>query len=259
MITGWIEEKFLTPLCHYYTLEATVAYSLILIAAVYGIYKMLQKLKVKIDGQLLIGVLPFILYGGWVRALRDHDVYQGALWCSPPIYVAVAAMTVASLLIGLFVQKRYGFAYHKTMLCIGAALLAYNFTLTVVSNYLSTGIVLLLLAFWIAVLFGINRFVPKLLTRTNAGVLAAHMFDASSTFTALTFFGYYEQHVLPSFLIGATGPWIMFPLKLGVVWAVLYAIDKYADDKQFAGFLKLIVLVLGLSQGTRDFLTMAMA
>jgi uncharacterized membrane protein len=120
-------------------------------------------------------------------------------------------------------------------------------------------IVLGLAAFWAAILYLANRFLPKYLTRINAGVLWSHMLDASSTFTALTFYGYYEQHVVPTFLIGMSGPWVMFPLKLAVVWGVLYFLDRQKEDAQLKNFLKIIILVLGLALGIRDWLTLGMA
>jgi len=108
------------------------------------------------------------------------------------------------------------------------------------------------------VFFGIHKIKPKLLSIENTGILTSHLFDASATFTALTFFGYYEQHVLPSFLIDIFGPWIMFPLKIIVVWAVLALIDRSKEDIFFKRFLKIIILILGLSLGIRDFLTISL-
>ena len=71
-IAAWFSANYITPLCHYYTLPATLTYGLILVAAVAGLYKLLQKLKIAIDRDFFIGLLPFIIYGGWTRALRDH-------------------------------------------------------------------------------------------------------------------------------------------------------------------------------------------
>ena len=39
----------------------------------------------------------------------------------------------------------------------------------------------------------------------NLSVLTAHLFDASSTFIAVDYYGYYEQHVLPSALTAYFG------------------------------------------------------
>ena len=50
----------------------------------------------------------------------------------------------------------------------------------------------------------------------------------------------------------------MFPLKIAVVWTVLYVIDKSNEDQNFKNILKIIILILGLSLGIRDFLTVSM-
>ncbi|MEM5804546.1 MAG: DUF63 family protein [Candidatus Aenigmatarchaeota archaeon] len=258
MLQEWLSEKFVEPLCKYYTIEATITYALVLAAVVYGVYMLLKKLKVKIDRRLLIGVLPFILFGGWTRALRDHGLYQGWWWCSPPIYVLVFAITLGSLLAGLLLQKRCGLEYHKAMLAIGGALLLYDLALTNITNLEGFGTILGLSAAWAAAIFGFHRLRPKLLSLENAGIISAHMLDASSTFTALSFFGYYEQHVLPTFLISMAGPWVMFPLKLVVITSVLLIIDKYGEDRFFCNFLKLAILILGLAPGFRDLMTVSM-
>lgn len=88
MLEEFINENFITPLCSYYTPIGTITYGLILVLAVVGTYKLLKKLKIKIDKKFFIGLLPFIIYGGWTRALRDHElgIYQSNLFCSPPIY-----------------------------------------------------------------------------------------------------------------------------------------------------------------------------
>jgi len=263
MLEQFINENFLTPLCRYYTFWGTIIYGLILILAVIGTYKLLKRLKIKIDKKFFIGVLPFIIYGGWTRALRDHklDIYQSNLFCSPPIYFFVFFITLASLLIGLSIEKmrkKKKFSYEKTMLVIGICFLLYNATLTNVTNIFAFLFVLLLVGVWFLVFFGIHKIKPKLLSIENTGILTSHLFDASATFTALTFFGYYEQHVLPSFLIDIFGPWIMFPLKIIVVWAVLALIDRSKEDIFFKRFLKIIILILGLSLGIRDFLTISL-
>lgn len=260
MLEDFINTNFIEPLCRYYTLPGTITYGIILILIAYGTYKLLQKLKIKIDKKFFIGLLPFILFGGTARALRDYKlgIYQSNLFCSPPIYFLIFFIALFSLLLGLSLQKRFKFSYHKTMLSIGILLLLYNITLISINNLFGFGIILLLTGIWAAIFFGIHYLKPKILSFENSGIIASHLLDASSTFTALTFFGYYEQHVLPNFLINISGPWIMFPLKIIVVWLVLWYLDKECKNKFFRNFLKIIILILGLSLGVRDFLTVSM-
>jgi len=253
------EEKFLNPLCHYYTLEATIIYGIILIVIAYGTYKLLERLKIKIDKKFFIGILPFIIYGGWTRALRDHylGIYQSNLFCSPPIYFLIYLIVLVSLFFGLYLQKKFKIEYYKFVFSIGILLLLYNISISSISNLLAIGMVMSLAGSCMFVFFGIHFIKPKILSLENSGIIASHLLDASATFVALTFFGRVEQHVLPTFLINIFGPWIMFPLKIIVVWSVLYAIDKYSEDKFFNNYLKIIILILGLSLGIRDLLTIS--
>ncbi|MCD6476868.1 MAG: DUF63 family protein, partial [Candidatus Aenigmarchaeota archaeon] len=146
-----------------------------------------------------------------------------------------------------------------SMISVGIVLLLYNLTLTQINNIKGLLIIAGLTSIWCIVFLGISTFIPKILTKINASIIIAHLFDASSTFTALTFFGFKEQHVVPTFLFNLfKGPWIFFPTKIIVVWSVLYLIDKYSDDKFFNNFLKIVILILGLALGIRDFLTVSM-
>ena len=257
----WFSEKFVQPLCHYYTLEATLVYGLILIAASLGTYRLLERLKVKIDRRFFLALLPFIIYGGWTRALRDHSfgLYgQSWVWCSPPIYFVIFIIALGSLLAGIWLERRKVIPYEKFMWVVGGLLLLYNLTLTRITNFEGFFTVLWLAFGWACVLYGISKLRPKLLSGTNSAILWSHLLDASGTFTALTFYGFYEQHVLPTFLINIAGPWVMFPLKLAVVWAVLYYIDREEGDQRFKNFLKIVILILGLALGVRDWLTLSM-
>lgn len=258
MLTEWFNEKFVAPLCHYYTPEATIIYGLILCLFVYGAYKLLNKLKIKINSKLLIGLLPFIIYGGWTRALRDHNIiYNGWTWCSP-IYFAIFIITVILLVISVLIGKKIKISYHKILFSFGVALLIFNALFTTISNINGFLVVLALLIFWSAVMLGIHKIKPKILSLENAGIMIAHLLDASSTYTALTFFGYSEQHVLPNFLINIFGPVVMFPLKIIVVFFVLYILDNHCEDKSLRNFIKIVVLILGLALGVRDWLTLSM-
>ncbi len=263
MIEEFINENFLTPLCHYYTTVGTITYGLILILAVLGTYKLLKKLKIKIDKRFFLALLPFIIYGGWTRALRDYGlgIYgESKLFCSPPIYFFVFVITLASLLLGLLIERKTKFSYHKTMMVIGVLFLLYDLSLTRIMNFFGFNIIVILIGSWFFIFYAIHKLKPKFLSLENAGIIISHLFDASSTFTALTFFGFYEQHVLPNFFIKTLGlgSWTMFPLKIGVVWIVLYYIDKSKEDKFLKKFLKIVILILGLALGIRDFLTVSM-
>ena len=94
--------------------------------------------------------------------------------------------------------------------------------------------------------------------KINLSIISAHLFDASTTFIAVDYYGYFEQHVLPDFIYNLTGTAItMFPLKIIVISFGLYLVDKYIDDEIISGTLKLAIFILGLAPGLRNFLTLA--
>lgn len=262
MLGEFIDQNFLTPLCHYYTPIGTATYGLALAAVIFLTYKILTRLKVKIDKRFFIGLIPFIIYGGWTRSLRDYSlgIYQSKLFCAPPIYFFIFAVTLTTIIVGVLIERKTKgkIGYEKVMLAVGAAMLLYDLTLTNITNPTALGIVLGITAAWTLIFLGISKIRPKLLSLQNSLILSSHMLDASATFTALTFYGFYEQHVVPSFLIGIAGPWIMFPLKLAVVWTVLWLIDRSKEEPHLKNLLKIVILTLGLALGIRDVLTISM-
>jgi uncharacterized membrane protein len=260
MFEEWINEKFVAPLCKYYTPEATLLYGLIVAGAVFAIYKFFEKTKIKIDRNFFLAVLPFLIYGGWTRALRDHGLYEGWYFCSPPIYFVVFGVLLISLIVGQFIEKKFGLAYYKFVFAIGVLLIIYNAALTNITNWYAFFYVVGITSIFAIAFFLIHKFRPQWLSVVNAGIMTGHMLDATASFAAISLYGYYEQHVLPAFLIDLSGPWIMFPLKLLVVYPVLMYIDKHTEEKDimFSNLLKIAILVLGLSLGIRNMLTISM-
>ena len=119
-------------------------------------------------------------------------------------------------------------------------------------------------AFWVMLLILAKKLAErftkiKFFSRENTSILSVHLFDATTTFVALTYFPYFEQHVLPSFLINIFGPAVMFALKFAVVAAVLHVLDKEMKQEiQKKKFIKLVILILGLAPGLRNFFRLIM-
>jgi uncharacterized membrane protein len=174
--------------------------------------------------------------------------------------------------------------YSKIWFVLGMIVLLYGFSLLSqlpIQNWNALGIVATLSAGWAIAIFALHKLrstsitigsavqqkfktstrkikVLAVFTRENSGLLWAHMFDASTTFTALQFFatsGYYEQHVVSNVVIGALGPAGQFVLKLVVLIPVLWLLDRELPSKkdaQLRRFLKIGILILGLALGLRN-------
>ncbi|MPN07160.1 hypothetical protein SDC9_154426 [bioreactor metagenome] len=87
--------------------------------------------------------------------------------------------------------------------------------------------------------------------------------DASSTYIGIDKLGYFEKHVLPSYLIKLTDTaLVMYPLKIVIFVGVLYLLDtQFEKDEQSNNLkmlIKLVILVLGLSPATRNTIRMTL-
>lgn len=273
-----------------YNIYNTITYALLLVFFVYLVYRMLKRLGILIDRKFFIGIVPFIALGGILRALEDYFAASGVnkaladsaiggfifssqsgefvniLLITPVIYFTIFLLAAASLLLS---RKFMPGEYHKVWFASGAIVCLAATAMMRFTNYQAALLMAGITAIW-AVLFiaakkaaimkGLNK-LGEFFSKENTFLLSVHMFDATTTFTAIQFYPYTEQHVLPGFLIGIFGPAVMFALKLTVVAFVLYYTDKELnrkDDIEKRNFIKIAILVLGLAPGLRNFLRLVM-
>ena len=93
-----------------YTLLSEITYGIILVLALYFIYKLLKKLDVKIDGYFCIALLPYILFGPVSRVLEDSNFFKipiAYLFISPLIYFLIGLYTIFILILGKYMEKRF--------------------------------------------------------------------------------------------------------------------------------------------------------
>ena len=250
-----IEEYFFQPKASGYDVPKTMTYALVLVAAVYGIYMLLRRIGVKADARLAVAVAPYVVLGAAARVLKDaHALPDSFLFVTPMIYVLVFAVTFAVLLASLLAQRRFGIAYHKPLFLAGVLMLPFALARLPAGNMQAALPALVLFAPWA---LG-SRFVKW--STENKIVTLTHLFDSTVTAVAMQFFGYSEQHVLPTALIGAFGPFSFVAIKLAAIVAVLVAIDrltgKDAESRDFAGYVQLVIGILGAATGTRVFITL---
>jgi len=262
-----IESSFINFLSAYffsgYTIFNTLVYGLILVFALFMIIKIFKHFKIN-PTDLLIPLIPFILLGSSVRALVDNGIYPyNWFLITPGIYFIVAGIVVVSILLGVFIQKKTRIDFRYILFSIGLVLVIINLINIPNINLIAFSQILF---FWLLMtaVFIIAGYFWNLFTlsfyngKINLSIISAHLFDASSTFIAVDYYGYFEQHVLPSSIYNISGTAItMFPLKIIVICISLYLIDEYIDDEILSGTLKLAIFVLGLAPGIRNFLSLA--
>jgi uncharacterized membrane protein len=247
-----------------YTVFNTIVYSIILIVSLYGLIKFFKLYEINpID--LIFPLIPFIFLGSGVRALVDNGIYPyNWFLITPGNYFIVAGLAILSIVIGLFIQKKKNFHYGYTVFIIGFIIAIANLVNINYLNLIAISQVIIVWGVFSLVFIIIGKFwqlfdISSFYGKINLSIISAHFFDASSTFIAVDYYGYFEQHVLPNSIYNLSGTAItMFPLKIIVICAGLYLIDKYIDDELIAGTLKLAIFILGLAPGLRNFLSLAM-
>jgi uncharacterized membrane protein len=92
-----------------YTLISEVTYGVILVCALFGLYKMLKRLDIQINWYFCLALLPYILFGPVTRVLEDTNYYGEpyVFWfISPLIYFQTTFYVLIFLLLGYFLQRK---------------------------------------------------------------------------------------------------------------------------------------------------------
>jgi uncharacterized membrane protein len=255
-----------------YTVFNTVAYTLILAIFVLAIIKMFKKLEID-PISIIYSIIPFIFLGSSTRALVDNGFYPKTVFLiTPGLYILVGLITIASFLFSIYLFNKMEIDYRYTLVFLGLIFSLPNIILfsklnfTAIIYVLITWIIasLIFMAIAFLVLYVKNKnshnAIEKILQhKINFSILLAHLFDASTTYVAVEYFNYSEQHVLPNAINQLFDTYLtLFPMKIIVIVAVLYIIDQYFEDQTVKNLLKLTVFVLGLAPGLRNILTMAL-
>ncbi len=242
-----------------YTILNTVVFGIILGICILIIIKMFKYIK-KDPAELMIPLIPFIFFGSSARALVDNNIYPLTyILVTPGIYVLTGLMAIITLLTAVYIERKTNFDYRYIIFIVGAILCIPNILFMGPVNLVATLQVVGVWAIISSVFILLRNKWTLLSNKFNLSVLMAHLFDASSTYIAVDYYGYYEQHVLPSALTGLFGTAIiMFPLKIIVILGALYIIDIYIEDRTIANMLKLAIFILGLAPGLRNFLSLIM-
>jgi uncharacterized membrane protein len=100
-----------------YTILSEITYGVILVCALYGLYKLLKKLEIKIDWYFCLALFPYILFGPITRVLEDTNYFAepAVYWfISPLIYFQTALYVLIFLFLGYYLQKK-AFTRRKTL------------------------------------------------------------------------------------------------------------------------------------------------
>jgi uncharacterized membrane protein len=243
---------FLNPYEEGYTIEKTLVFALLFVLLAFFIYKILKKLKIKVDRRSIIATLPFIFFGSSLRVIVDSGIIKNQtlkiLLTTPNIYIIISMLILSLLYFSIFLQKKKIAKYHKIMFSIGSILFILSLTFLRFVNFYGALLIFLFIFPWLLFCLFFKKW-----SFENRFALFFQMLDANATFVSLNFFHLYkEQHVIPNFIISLFGPYSFVIVKLIVVVVTIFLIDKFSKDKELNNYVKIIIGFLGAATGMRD-------
>ena len=280
MIREFIYKYYIDPIVYGqpYNVVDTLTYALVLIAAIYIIYRWLNASKiVRVDGRFVIATLPFVVLGGLLRVVQDTGMITSGwqyLLITPLIYFVLFFFTVVSLIISAQLQraglvKDYQPLYAGTGVaaCIGVGGLLVWFGLenTIVSLTVFSIIMGMAIVTTLAVYAAMRYFLRWAYAADPVylALIFGQMLDASATSYGIDLhpIPYQEVHVVGSNLIELTGTaFVMFPLKLAVLFPGIWILQHYRDEspETLWHLILLAMITVGLAPGVRDMVRMVL-
>ena len=262
----------------------------------------MRRLGVGTDRKIFFALVPFVFFGGALRVVEDaNDAVpatataaisypENALIISPIIYVTVFVITLAALLVSLWLSRRDIIdEYEPALAAFGMlALLVTLGYLTFLS--ISTEFVgfypqmfVLTLGIASAIAIGVYYAIDRLAPALNAGtgfiglaILWAQAVDGVANVLASDWAGaiglpfqYTAKHPVNAIIVGLTetvfpasviqtigDSWPFLLVKVALAVGVIWLFDKqiFEESPRYSYLLMLAILVVGLGPGTRDML-----
>jgi uncharacterized membrane protein len=266
-VYNWAYKYYIEPIIYDtgYNPVNTVTWAILLGISILGLIRVFRRMDLKMDERLVLYTLPYVLAGSSLRVIEDAGLIKppaSYMLITPLIYFLVFFVTTASLIL---TRKFLGLKFYRIYAAIGLLWTFMNLAAlsTVgIQRPMVPVAVLFLGTFLTGAIFLLRRPLPQLNfldNRYNLAILYSHMLDASSTYIGVDWFGYYEKHVVPTYLIDLTGTAaIMYPLKLLVLVPVLSIIDQSIEDKSLLNLTKLALIILGLAPAIRNTLRLTL-
>jgi uncharacterized membrane protein len=280
MISDFIYKYYIDPIRYeqpYNTVE-TITYALILIGAIYLLYRWFKQSEFEINGNFVLATIPWIIFGGVLRVVQDTHMIQGDIQfalVTPFIYVVIFLYAFLTLLLSQYLEKSgiiddYLKIYAGTgifsIFIAALVLVSWGMNHTRIDLYVLAIIPLMAAAATFAV-WAFMRYVlawkyvadPLYIT-----LLFGQLLDASATSYGIDLHPgvrYIEQHVVGSQLIDLTGTaFVMFPLKLVVLFPAIYVMEMYRKEANpaFWHLVLLAMITVGFAPGIRDMVRMVL-
>jgi len=275
-----------------FTIISEIVYGLLVITALYAIYLIFKRIKIRIDHRFFISIIPLIIYGTVGRVLEDSNFFTEPIvywFVTPLIYFQAFFIGILLFFIGYFIQDKIKHKHvnvYTVMFSCGMIILIpflYYIGLWFSGNQWSIGnglflgiflivmlIVLSISAFIILIarIFSNINFLKLLSKPLNISMINGHLLDGFVSYISIYdpfkmgLPSYIEKHPASDVIMQIWPP--LFPIiKFLLIVFVIYVFDVlYKEDlkdyKQIIILLKIGIFVLGFAPGLRDLLRVAM-
>jgi len=274
-----------------YTVLSEITYGIILVIALYFIYKLLKKLEIKVDWKFALALMPYILFGPVSRVLEDTVYFSEPFvywFISPLIYLQIAVYALFFLILGYYIEKKYkkkNITVNKVLFFGGLIFLLPSLFLIILWIFgyqwnISTGVrfdvflivigitsLVIGLVYLISRKYKSNEKISVYGNPLNLSMLAGHLIDGLTSYISIKDpfamgLHYSEKHPASNALLNIWGP--LYPItKFLLIILVIYVFDVlYKDELKnyitLVNLLKIGILILGFSPGLRDLLRVTM-
>ncbi len=251
----FIKQYFVDPIIYKngYNVYNTITYALLFVVFSYLIYESIPK-KIKIDSKFILSSIPFILLGSTLHVLEDAGIFNTFLLITPMVWILLATYAFLSFFISFEIYGHEN--YYKLWGALGAIPLLIFLSMIKVNYPIYLFNIILSTIISCTIAYIISRRL-NFMNKFNMNVLFIHMFDASTTFSALLTGDYFEEHVIGGIFTRIFGPIGMYVLKIPVLLFVFWELEKEKNVK-LRNFVYLLIIILGLGPGTRNMLRLIM-
>ena len=270
-ISGFLQHYIIEPIrldSGYNIVNTALIAGLFVLAAWLLWDKIFRKKQLPIDNSFVLASSGWVLFGSTARVLEDAGIVSSPLLITPIIYIWIGLLAVGLLAAARKIDEKYGIAYWKMWGAVGFLLGVVNLALFRYSKPHVLALIGLGMAIWVAIIVLAGKKTKLFRSQWNQATLLAQLWDGTSSFIGITFFGYWEKHLLGRslieffeghnlLLINNSAAWTLMLMKLAVISAALYFIDKDCHDEHERKFFKLLILLLGLILGLRNSLQLA--
>jgi len=274
-----------------YTLVSEITYGIILVIALFFIYKLLKKLNITVDWRFALSLMPYIIFGPVTRVLEDTGYFSEPFvywFISPLLYFQIAAYALSFLVLGYYIEKKF----QKPRITVNFVLFIGGFVLLIpplilIINWvigdrwgfttgaradvflIVVGIVCLIvsLVYLFTFIFKNSKNIIVYRNPLNLAMIAGHLIDGLTSYISIKDpfnmgLMYAEKHPASNFLLDIWGP--LFPIvKFVLIILVIYVFDilykeELKNNLRLVNLLKIVILILGFSPGLRDLLRVTM-